>query len=202
MVVISKRNLLWYEIVRRNLGINLQSFKLLKSSRAFVLMGHFWLNNKLQANGKCTLLLPAVRGGNFLLHSQFQIHIPVYSALDCWCLAMHFLKTRQTILKKSIEIMDWITGWVILPLESTLWSYSLRRLLEICVQQWNYAKPKNPGESFTNLYSQPLQEVIHFITNRHSFLFDKSKAMFKMLWNSRDQGRTETSCNSLSATAA
>lgn len=164
LVVMSKRKLLWYEIVRRKLGINLQLFKLLKTSKAFVLMGHFWLNNKLQANGECTLLFPAVRGditSYCTVNSRHTFQYTAHWIVGAWlCISCRWGKHNLEKERRDNRLNNWL-GYS--SFRKYLWTYSLRRLLEICVQQWNHAKPKSSSESFTNLYSQPPREVIRFM---------------------------------------
>lgn len=199
LVVMSKRKLLWYEIVRRKLGINLQLFKLLKTSKAFVLMGHFWLNNKLQANGECTLLFPAVRGditSYCTVNSRHTFQYTAHWIVGAWlCISCRWGK--HMLLKKSIEIIDWITGWVILPLESTCGLTLSGGYLKFVYSNETMPNPRAQVKALQIFTPSPHEKLYILCMNSHWFLLDQGKAMLKMLWNSSDQGRPETSCNYL-----
>lgn len=63
--------------------------------------------------------------------------------LDSWVLGYVFLADKaSTILKKSIEILNNITDWVILPLESTFGTYPFIKLLETVYSNETIPNPK------------------------------------------------------------
>lgn len=103
----------------------------------------------------------------------------------------------STILKKSVEIIDWITGWVILPLESTCGLTLSGGYLKFVYSNETMPNPRAQVKALQIFTPNPHEKLHILCMNSHWFLLDQGKAMLKMLWNSRDQGRPETSCNYL-----